>query len=406
MARLHGADATKHRFAGLGEGLEGGRLAPSKRVGGHLGELFRGESGAEVVGAARHAGFLLAQHGPVGALREGGKFVSANFKNPSRLARASAPSPVREGQGGRRRTSAGQRFVLTNLRVCGIERGDGQLVCGLGGRFAKLTLAIADFHRDSAVVFGVFAAFALGDLRVFQDLLPNAAGVEAGNVFRKHLDGGVDLPLQGGFMAQDGIEAFQPLGFRERGVFKELCLPAVQSAEPPGGRRDFFDVVLLQEIAGRKLLGPFGLKLGVAFGIFAEGGENNVAGKDAVGGGIAAGDGLAVLAFGSAGGGGRSGAGRHCGRHGRVPVPLSQAQTYVYYYSEYGRSCQGGGSRIEERGIEERGNKFLRCGRRRQVSAFADIREETGRGHVCVLRRWQGFGIMGDRQPSAFGRSS
>ena len=118
-----------------------------------------------------------------------------------------------------------------------------------------------------------------------------------------------------GFVAQDGVQAVQPLVFGERVVLKELGLPAVKSTQTPGGRRDLFHVVLLQQIARGQLLGPFGLKLAVAFGVFAEGWEDDVTGEEAVGGGVAAADGFAAVG----------------GGHGLVPVPLSQANAAVYY---------------------------------------------------------------------------
>ena len=88
--------------------------------------------------------------------------------------------------------------------------------------------------------------------------------------------------------------------------------------------------MLFQQIARGELLCPFILKLPVASGVFAEGGQDHITGKEAVGGGVAAADGLAVFGFGSAV--------VRCAlvgcavrrRHDRVPVPLSQSKTYVY----------------------------------------------------------------------------
>ena len=67
-------------------------------------------------------------------------------------------------------------------------------------------------------------------------------------------------------------------------------------------------------------------------GDFAEAGEDNITGKDPVGGGITAGDSLAMFGFRAAVFGGR-----HC----QVLVLPSQAKTYVYYHDANGRGCQG-----------------------------------------------------------------
>ena len=184
-----------------------------------------------------------------------------------------------------------------------VEGGDGQLVDGLMGGFAELIQAVAGFHRDAHVKLAVGKAFALGQLKAIERLGTSPPGVKLGNVLCQHSDGGINLPLQGGFMAQHFVELIQTLVFRERSVLKELGLPAVQAAQTPGSRRDFLclrhyfvsNVVALQEVAGAKLGDQLILHLLVAAGVFAQCRENDVAGKDAVGGGIAAGDGLAVF---------------------------------------------------------------------------------------------------------------
>ena len=44
------------------------------------------------------------------------------------------------------RLADGGEFVLTNFGVRGVERGFGQLVCGLGRGFAELVKAVAGFE--------------------------------------------------------------------------------------------------------------------------------------------------------------------------------------------------------------------------------------------------------------------
>ena len=85
----------------------------------------------------------------------------------------------------------------------------------------------------------------------------------------------------------------------------------MEASQPPRSGRDLLDAVLFEEVTGCKLGCPFVLDLLVGTGVCAEGRENNIAGKDAVDGGVAAGDGFAGLK----------------GGHGRVPVPLSQAKS-------------------------------------------------------------------------------
>ncbi len=90
-------------------------------------------------------------------------------------------------------------------------------------------------------------------MQVFENLVAEAALIKLGNVFPQQLDGGVNLAMEGGLVAQDGTQPVQPFGFGQRVVFKELGLPAVQAAQTPGSRRDFLclrhyfvsDVVLL-----------------------------------------------------------------------------------------------------------------------------------------------------------------
>ena len=95
---------------------------------------------------------------------------------------------------------------MANWRVCGVERGFGQLMGGLGRGFAKLIEAIAGFKRDAEVGFRLVAAFPLGDVEVFQYLLAQAAGVKLGHVFGEELDGGINLAVQSRFMAQHFVK--------------------------------------------------------------------------------------------------------------------------------------------------------------------------------------------------------
>ena len=99
----------------------------------------------------------------------------------------------------------------------------------LGRGFAELVQAVTRFQRDSQVGFRLVAALAFGDVQVFKHPVAQAALIKLGNVFVEQLDGGVNLAVEGSFVAQDGIQPVQPLGFGERGVFKELGLPAVQA---------------------------------------------------------------------------------------------------------------------------------------------------------------------------------
>ena len=132
-------------------------------------------------------------------------------------------------------------------------------------------------------------------MQVFEDLIAEAALIKLRNVFAEQFDGGVNLTVEGGFMTQNGAKAVQPVSFGEGIVFKELGLPAVEASQTPGGGGDFFNIVLFEEVARGKLLGPFGLKLLVTCGVFAEGRQDDITGEEAVGGGIAAGDGFAGI---------------------------------------------------------------------------------------------------------------
>ena len=133
--------------------------------------------------------------------REG--FVFANFVVSRLDAPTPGPSPIGMGERSGRK---GRQFVLTNFDVSGIERGFGQLVCGLGRGFLKLVQAVARFQRDAEVGFWFVAAFPLGDVEVFQYLLAQATGVKLGNVLGEQLDGGINLAVQGRFMAQHFVK--------------------------------------------------------------------------------------------------------------------------------------------------------------------------------------------------------
>ena len=186
-----------------------------------------------------------------------------------------------------------RQFVFANFFGAGVEGSDGQLVDGLYGGFADLIQAVAGFHGDGAVVVGVLAAVALGDLGIFQYLIPNALGEELWGILVQHLDGGVNLAVQGGLVAHGSVEPVQPLVFGEGFILKELGLPAVEASETPGGGGDLFDVVTFEEGAWGKLGHPLGFELAVAFRVLAEGGEDDITGEESVGGGVAAGNGFA-----------------------------------------------------------------------------------------------------------------
>ena len=146
-----------------------------------------------------------------------------------------------------------RQFVFANFFGAGVEGSDGQLVDGLYGGFADLIQAVAGFHGDGAVVVGVLAAVALGDLGIFQYLIPNALGEELWGILVQHLDGGVNLAVQGGLVAHGAVEPVQAFAFGEGFILKELGLPAVEAAETPGGGGDLFDVVAFEEGAWGEL---------------------------------------------------------------------------------------------------------------------------------------------------------
>ena len=158
----------------------------------------------------------------------------------------------------------------------GVERGDGQFVDGLGGGLAELVQAVAGFHGDAHVEFTVGKAFALGQLKAVKRFGAGASGIQLGNFACQHFDRGINLPLQGRFMAQDFVELVQTGVFGKRVVFKELGLPAVQPAKTPTCGSNLFNVVALQKVAGAKLGDKLVLDLLVAAGVFAEGRENNI----------------------------------------------------------------------------------------------------------------------------------
>ena len=154
--------------------------------------------------------------------------------------------------------------------------------------------------RHFQVGFEVLAALRLEALGVGEGLAAGTALVELGHVLVEHLDGGVNLAVQVGLMAQDFVQFVQALVLSERAVLEDLGLPAVESAETPGGGGDLFDVVLFEEALGLELCAEFLGDLPVAFGVFAEVGEDDVTGEEAVRGGVARGERLA-------GGGARAG---------------------------------------------------------------------------------------------------
>ena len=98
-------------------------------------------------------------------------------------------------------------------------------------------------------------------------------------------------------MAQSFGEFIELFVLGEFVVFQDPGLPAVEAAQTPGGG-DFLDIVLFEKGAWGKLRHPFGFKLALAFGVFAECGEDDIACKQAVRGGIPAGNCFAGVSIG------------------------------------------------------------------------------------------------------------
>ena len=94
-------------------------------------------------------------------------------------------------------------------------------------------------------------------------------------------------------MAQGLVQLAEALVFGQSVIFPDLSLPALETAQTPGGGGDLFDVVSFEEGAWGKLLHPVGLELFVAFGVFAECGQDDVSGEEAVRGSVACGNGFA-----------------------------------------------------------------------------------------------------------------
>jgi hypothetical protein len=130
---------------------------------------------------------------------------------------------------------------------------------------------------------------------VRQNLISSTPGVELRNVFVQHFDRGVDLPVEGGLVAQGFVQAIESFAFGQAVIFEELCFPAVEASQSPAGGGDLFDIVSFEEVSGRELCEPFGFELSISFGVFAEGREDDVTGEEPVCGGIAAGDGFAGI---------------------------------------------------------------------------------------------------------------
>ena len=100
-------------------------------------------------------------------------------------------------------------------------------------------------------------------------------------------------------MAQDAVQPGQALVLGQRLVFIDLGLPPVQPPEPPGSGGNGFHIMLFQQVAGIDSLAESKVKRIIAGCVFAEAGENNVAGEEAVRGGVAGGHGLALGRFGT-----------------------------------------------------------------------------------------------------------
>ena len=201
---------------------------------------------------------------------------------------------------------SGRQFVFANFRAVvfwlflgvGVERGGGQGFGGLLGGAAESGQVILDAEGDNHLILQVGAAFPLEHPQVFLHLFAGASGEELRGISIEHSDGGVNLAVQGGLMAHGAFEPFEALVFGQRRVLKQLGLPAVETAQTPGGGGDLFDIVAFEQGLGRKLGHPFGFELPVSFGVFAEGGEDDIAGKQSVRGGIAAGNRLAGISSG------------------------------------------------------------------------------------------------------------
>jgi len=145
-------------------------------------------------------------------------------------------------------------------------------------------------------VHGIFVTvmvLTLGGAGVRQNLITNTLGIELRNVFIQHFDSGVDLPVEGSFVAQGFVQAIESFVFGQGVIFEELCFPAVETSQSPAGSGDLFDIVSFEEVSGRELCEPFGFELSISFGIFAEGRQDDITGEETMSGGIAAGDGFA-----------------------------------------------------------------------------------------------------------------
>ena len=190
------------------------------------------------------------------------------------------------------------------------------------------------------LVPNTFPALPLREHHVQQHLVAHTPGIKLGHVLVEHLDRRVNLTVQVGLMAQNFVELVEALVFGERVILKELCLPAVEPAETPGGGGDLFDVVAFEEVggarAGRRVRSG---DLTVSVGVFSEAGKDDVPGKESVRGGVACADGFAVFCFAVFS---FALCGVRCGgawwRILSVGVCLN---LFVYYYSVYGNGCQG-----------------------------------------------------------------
>ena len=163
--------------------------------------------------------------GEDGGEREQG-FVSAVFCRAGvsrRNDRGGAPGGGREGGCG----GAGRNGGHCGLRV---QRGVGQGRDGRLGRLADAPQPAPRFQVYVGLLPRAVPALPLRRLRFFQHLVTHAPGVQGGGVLPQHLDGGVDLPVQVGLVAQGLVEPVQAGFFGERVVLEELGLPAVEAA--------------------------------------------------------------------------------------------------------------------------------------------------------------------------------
>ena len=107
-------------------------------------------------------------------------------------------------------------------------------------------------------IFVTVLVLSFGRAGVRQNLISSTLGIELRNVFIQHFDSGVDLPVEGSFVAQGFVQAIESFRFSQGVIFEELRLPAVEASQSPAGSGDLFDIVPFKEVSGRELCEPFG----------------------------------------------------------------------------------------------------------------------------------------------------